>query len=264
MKKLFDFILESLINSSELNEKLEFIEISKEELKKILDTDDYQHGKVLNLNNIDDFNNIWLIEYGAYYKISYDNKCIGVFSFLRPNDLLDIVKDSDNNNQKYTDKIFMKFLYCPLIINTYTHKYKDELIFNSNDLKIDDDLKQIIDNQLKDNNFFYSKKYDNIIIELYKNVGYIGVWAINQNIKKKLDINDFALVKVFFNKLLKLCKDNKCKYIFAHGKDPRTQKMYIKLGGFKSFEKSLDTYFDTRNKENLLNELSKGFLGKEI
>ena len=91
MKKLFDFILESLINSSELNEKLEFVEISKEELKKILDTDDYQHGKVLNLNNIDDFNNIWLIEYGTYYKISYDNKCIGVFSFLSPKSLVIVV-----------------------------------------------------------------------------------------------------------------------------------------------------------------------------
>ena len=158
----------------------------------------------------------------------------------------------------------MKFLYGPLIINTYTNKYKDELIFDSNDLKIDNNLEKIINNQVKDNSFFYIKRYDNTIIELYKKMGYIGVWAINQNIKKKLDINDFALVKVFFNKLLKLCKDNGCKYIFAHGKDPRTQKMYIKLGGFKSFEKSINKYHDKYNKESRINILMPGFVGKEI
>lgn len=263
MKKLFDFILESLINSSELNDKLKFIKITKEELKSILDTDDYKHGKVLwdnfNMNNFDD---IWLIEYGTYYKISYDNNCIGMFSFLGPNDLIDLEKES-NNNQKYNDKMFMRFLYGPLIVNSYTNKYKDELIFDSNDLDLNDIFKKKIDNQLKLNKFMYSS-YNNILLDLYKKVGYIGIWVINQNIKKKLDINDFALVKVFFNKLLKLCKDNGCKYIFAHGKDPRTQKMYIKLGGFKSFEKSLKEYFDTTNKENVMDDLIPGFVGKKI
>ena len=264
MKHLFDFILESLINSSELIDKLNFKECTYKELVKILDTNDYSHGEVLGLDHGEEIDNLWLIDKGIHYQICYENNCIGIINILFPENIIDLFKNPKKLNNGERDKYMFKMLFLPLLTNTILKKYPKEIIFDNIENYDDyDNIKQKIDKFNSKGYFNYiDDNYNDFLISVFKNVGYIGAWAINQKLKKKIDINDFALVKVFFNKLIELCEKKGCKYIFAHGKDKKTQKLYIKLGDFMSFNNSLEEYWDLYddNKETI----TPGFVGKKI
>ena len=54
MISLFDYIIESLINSKELINDLTFKECSREDFFKTADTDEFEHGKALGFDNMND------------------------------------------------------------------------------------------------------------------------------------------------------------------------------------------------------------------
>lgn len=215
MISLFDYIIESLINAKELEKNLKFVESSKKEVYGILDTDDYKHGEVIGMSS-DDLNGktpnqTFLENEAIYYKIQYQDNIIGIISIVFPAQMANIKNDVDNWCCK---KIFKLFA-----LNSISQKHKNVDIFN---LKKSD---------TKDDEYSQTQ-IEELTTQLLEHTAYIGVWAINQNIKKKLDINDFSLIKIFFDKLIQLCKSHKAQYIWAHGKDDHITKMYVKVGKF--------------------------------
>ena len=82
MIKLFDFILENLINSGELRDKLSFNKISYKDFKQILFTKEYNFAKELGFKNEKEFDeNVFLgnQKYTQCYKICYDDNILGIF-----------------------------------------------------------------------------------------------------------------------------------------------------------------------------------------
>ena len=71
-------------------------------------------------------------------------------------------------------------------------------------------------------------------INILSKSAYIGLWQISPEAKKKIDINQIALIKVFFEKLLAILKSEHVTYIMAHGKDAHRTKGYVKVGGFSN------------------------------
>lgn len=213
MISLFEYIIESLINAKELENDLKFIESTKKEIYGILDSDDYKHGEVLGLDSdtlkgqSDD--EIFLENESTYYKIQYQNNIIGIVSIVFP----------EKMEKNSIDKMACKKIFNLFVLNSLSNKHKNSNIFN---------LKE---SDTKDGKYL-PLQITELTNQLLKQTAYIGVWAFNQNIKKKLDINDFSLVKVFFNKLIQLCKDHKAQYIWAHGKDEHITQMYVKVGKF--------------------------------
>ncbi len=294
ISNLYDYILESLINSKELNDDMKFVECSFDDIKKIIDTDDYEHGKVFNMSSMNEIDELAFSEISTYYTINYKDNIIGLFGYYKCGDS----KSNSVEGRKYNYILRRLFLY--LLWNELTQTYPDEYILGFDSIKKNDnkfDLSNSIDffNYIKmlftlfkndkdkcndiidiekfikyfclgDNNYYknamcYDKKikkyikthtnnkynissyeyaYDYIFYlsdELASVSAYIPIWGINQKIKRKLDINDFAIAKVFFNKLLELCNKDNVKYIMANGKDEKTGELYIKLGKFKSVPK---------------------------
>lgn len=215
MISLFEYIIESLINAKELENDLKFIESTKKEIYGILDSDDYKHGEVLGLDSDtlkgQSDNEIFLENESTYYKIQYQNNIIGIVSIVFPEKM--------ENLKNLHDKIDCKKIFKLFVSNSLSNEHKNSNIFN---LK-ESDTKDVQYSELQ---------ISKLTNQLLKQTAYIGVWAFNQNIKKKLDINDFSLVKVFFNKLIQLCKDHKAQYIWAHGKDKHITQMYVKVGKF--------------------------------
>ena len=213
MISLFEYIIESLINAKELENDLKFIESTKKEIYGILDSDDYKHGEVLGLDSdtlkgqSDD--EIFLENESTYYKIQYQNNIIGIVSIVFP----------EKMEKNSIDKMACKKIFKLFVSNSLSNEHKNSNIFN---------LKE---SDTKDGKYL-PLQITELTNQLLKQTAYIGVWAFNQNIKKKLDINDFSLVKVFFNKLIQLCKDHKAQYIWAHGKDEHITQMYVKVGKF--------------------------------
>ncbi len=66
--------------------------------------------------------------------------------------------------------------------------------------------------------------------------GFVVIWQLSNKAKKKIDVNQVSLLKIFFQKLTELIKNTRAKYIIAQGKDEHVTKAYIKLGGFNSTE----------------------------
>ena len=63
---------------------------------------------------------------------------------------------------------------------------------------------------------------------------YIGIWQISPEAKRKIDINQIALIKVFFEKLLAILKSEHVTYVMTHGKDAHRAKGYVNAGGFSN------------------------------
>lgn len=105
------------------------------------------------------------------------------------------------------------------------------------------------------NIFYLCQMYTNFINMEYKEnlnmkkIAYVTYFIMDDETKKKIDINPFSLIKIFFEKFLKEIKNEGIKYIFAVGKDQRTSDLYRKLGNFERFttdelEKIFKKYFD--------------------
>ena len=72
--------------------------------------------------------------------------------------------------------------------------------------------------------------------------GFVALWQLSNKAKKKIDVNQVSLVKIFFQKLTELIKNTGAKYIIAQGKDEHVTRAYIKLGGFNSTEEFYNKY----------------------
>ena len=77
---------------------------------------------------------------------------------------------------------------------------------------------------------------EKLVKRIMSKTGFVSIWQLSKDAKKKLDINQIALLRIFFQKLIELIKNSGAKYIIAQGKDDHITNAYIKLGGFKGVE----------------------------
>lgn len=92
----------------------------------------------------------------------------------------------------------------------------------------------------------YGYRFDDIV----KDSAYIILWQLSSKVKKELDINPVALIKVFYENLEAKLKKEHIKIIAAHGKNDKMKKSYIKVGGFEDYSsKYLTDYIQKTWKE---------------
>jgi hypothetical protein len=215
MISLYRYIFEA-IERNDIEKYLKFEEISLDEFEKIIMSDEYGNGKSLLGEYPEDVelkDMMFMIEQSDIFKIMYKNEPLGVVAYVLPKKLKKFLlseeeKDRDSSN-RYTLwnlclRPFLKAHYYQ-----YDEVYANEKIFDS-------DKRDAI-------NIFYGK--------CIKELAYITAWQLSPTAKKKIDINEISLVKVFFEKLVKELKNNGAKYFFAHGKDKRVCRLYVKLAG---------------------------------
>ena len=77
---------------------------------------------------------------------------------------------------------------------------------------------------------------EKLVKRIMSKTGFVSIWQLSKDAKKKLDINQIALLRIFFQKLIELIKNSGAKYIMAQGKDDHVTNAYIKLGRFKGVE----------------------------
>ena len=208
MKSLIQYLFEALVNRPELEKNLKFEKTTQDEILDILDSDEYNHfedliGEKVSRNYFKE--NVFLFDECTPYKILYEDKLVGVFSIMLPESLSKLQDGSYNN--------FMQFI---LTLVPIYKALKDNYNFN------------IINKNDYEN---YDTRRD-FTINILSKSAYIGLWQISAEAKRKIDINQIALVKVFFEKLLNILKSEHVTYIMAHGKDAHRTKGYVKVGGF--------------------------------
>ena len=208
MKSLIQYLFESLVNRPELEKNLKFEKTTPDEILDILDSDEYNHfedliGEKVSRNYFKE--NVFLFDECTPYKILYEDKLVGVFSIMLPKSLS---KLQDDNYNDYA-------LFAQTLLPIYK-ALKDNYSFN-------------IINKNDYEKYDYRRDFVNNILS---KSAYIGLWQISPEAKRKSDINQIALVKVFFEKLLAILKSEHVTYIMAHGKDTHRTKGYVKVGGF--------------------------------
>lgn len=105
--------------------------------------------------------------------------------------------------------------------NAYDRKEKAHASKKANDEKLQPQIRESAEKLVK---------------QIMSKTGFVSIWQLSKDAKKKLDINQIALLRIFFQKLIELIKNSGAKYIMAQGKDDHITNAYIKLGGFKSVE----------------------------
>ena len=142
---------------------------------------------------VNDVSEMGYWEVSNHYKMIYKNNCIGIFALYDFNNIEDTIK-------KYNDDNFSN-LFSQLIIRIFRMPIsRKKNIYNK-----DEFLKRSI------------------------YVTYLLMLSDNQ---KKLDISPIATIKVFFDKLKDICKNQHKDIICANGKDERITRLYCKCGGF--------------------------------
>ena len=238
MKSLIQYLFEALVNRPELEKNLKFEKTTLDELLDILDTDEYNHfedlaGEKMSKNEFRE--STFLFDRCTPYKILYEDKLVGVFSIMLPKSLSTL---GDNSIDDY--RIFLQ---------TLTPVYKALLDnYNFNIIDKTDYEKSI--NHIHFTNNILSKS------------AYVGIWQISPDAKKKIDINQVALIKVFFEKLLAILKSEHVTYIMAHGKDAHRTKGYVAVAGFSNPIDIFKKYSRLFYKDNP--ELYNGFVIKRI
>ena len=208
MKSLIQYLFEALVNRPELEKNLKFEKTIPDEILDILDTDEYNHFADLVEEKVSKNyfrEHIFLFDKCTPYKILYEDKLVGVFSIMLPKKLNTLQDDN------YDDYVFFAQTLIPIY-----KALKDNYNFNVID-KAD------------------YEKYDyrrDFVNNLLSKSAYIGLWQISSDAKRKIDINQIALIKVFFEKLLAILKSEHVTYIMAHGKDAHRAKGYVNVGGF--------------------------------
>lgn len=208
MKSLIQYLFEALVNRPELEKNLKFEKTTPDEVLDILDTDEYNHfedliGEKISKNYFRE--HIFLFETCTPYKILYEDKLVGIFSIMLPKKLGTLRDDS------YEEYVIFAQTLMPIY-----KSLKDNYNFN------------VIDKT--DYEKFDSAR--DFTINILSKSAYIGLWQISPEAKKKIDINQIALIKVFFEKLLSILKSEHVTYVMAHGKDAHRAKGYVKVGGF--------------------------------
>lgn len=100
-----------------------------------------------------------------------------------------------------------------------------------------------------------------LVKRIMSKTGFVAIWQLSKDAKKKLDINQIALLRIFFQKLIELIKTSGAKYIIAQGKDDHVTNAYIKLGGFKSTEELFTKYANSSARDG---EFLEGTVIKRI
>ena len=177
MKSLIQYLFESLVNRPELEKNLKVEKTTPDEILDILDSDEYNHfedliGEKVSRNYFRE--NVFLFDECTPYKILYEDKLVGVFSIMLPKSLSKLQDDSYNN--------FMQFILTLVPIYKALKDNYNFNIINKNDYE----------------NYDYRRDFVNNILS---KSAYIGIWQISPEAKRKIDINQIALVKVFFEKL---------------------------------------------------------------
>ena len=238
MKSLIQYLFEALVNRPELEKNLKFEKTTPDEILDILDTDEYNHfedlvGEKMSKNEFRE--STFLFDRCTPYKILYEDKLVGVFSLMLPK-TLDELKDDSLDDYR----IFLQTL-TPInkaLLDNYNFNIIDKTDYG----------KSI--NHIHFTNNILSKS------------AYVGIWQISPDAKKKIDINQIALIKVFFEKLLAILKSEHVTYIMAHGKDAHRTKGYVKVGGFSN---PIDIFKQYGGRPYAANpELFDGFVIKRI
>ena len=238
MKSLIQYLFEALVNRPELEKNLKFEKTTLDELLYILDTDEYNHfedlaGEKMSKNEFKE--STFLFDRCTPYKILYEDKLVGVFSLMLPKSLSTLGDDSIDDYR--------------IFLQTLTPVYKALLDnYNFNIIDKTDYEKSI--NHIHFTNNILSKS------------AYVGIWQISPDAKRKIDINQIALIKVFFEKLLAILKSEHVTYIMAHGKDAHRTKGYVAVGGFTNPIDIFKKYSSLFYKKNP--ELFDGFVIKRI
>ena len=238
MKSLIQYLFEALVNRPELEKNLKFEKTTLDEILDILDTDEYNHfedlaGEKMSKNEFRE--STFLFDRCTPYKILYEDKLVGVFSIMLPKSLSTLGADSIDDYR--------------IFLQTLTPIYKALLDnYNFNIIDKTDYEKSI--NHIHFTNNILSKS------------AYVGIWQISPDAKKKIDINQVALIKVFFEKLLAILKSEHVTYIMAHGKDAHRTKGYVAVAGFSNPIDIFKKYSRLFYKDNP--ELFDGFVIKRI
>ena len=101
----------------------------------------------------------------------------------------------------------------------------------------------------------------NLLNRIMSITGFVVIWQLSKDAKKKIDVNQVSLLKIFFQKLIELIKNSGAKYIMAQGKDDHVTNAYIKLGGFKSTEELFAKYANSSARDS---EFLEGTVIKQI
>lgn len=211
MISLLEYIFEA-IGRNELEKDLKFVEITNKEFESIIMTDEYEHGIAL-LGEFPEGTELrdlmFFYEQSTKFKIDFNGDTLGIVVYALPKD---IVKFLDNDSYDINKHIYKDICLKPFINAHYDNEVKSgEEVFNKS--KSNESEEEYLDNIIKE-------------------TAYITAWQLSKDAKKKTDVNEIALVKVFFEKLIKELKNAGVKYICAHGKNERVTKMYVKLANF--------------------------------
>lgn len=215
MITLLEYIFEA-IERNEIEKHLKFEEISLDEFEKIIMSDEYGNGK--NLlgefpKDVDLKDLMFLVEQSNIYKIMYNNETLGVVAYVLPKNLKKFLNSKEEKDKDSINRhILVKLCLRPFI----GEHYENSVSANE---KVFDDVNR--------EETFIRQYYEKCIDEL----AYVTAWQLSPTAKKKIDINEISLVKVFFEKLIKELKNNGAKYFFAHGKNERICRLYVKLAG---------------------------------
>jgi hypothetical protein len=216
MISLYRYIFEA-IERNDIEKHLRFEEISFDEFEKIIMSDEYDNGKGLlgelpEEVDLDLKEQMFMIKQSNIFKIMYKNETLGVVAYVLPKNLKKFLISTEEKDRHSTHRyILWKLCLRPFI----TAHYYSEV--SANEKVFDDPTSE-------ETNYSYEEK---IIDE----IAYVTAWQLSPTAKKKIDINEISLVKVFFEKLVKELKNNGAKYFFAHGKDKRVCRLYVKLAG---------------------------------
>ena len=177
--------------------------------------------------------------------------------------LLEIERDSDADIQRYTNE-YEKYYKKMIELREEYRKSKDPNVNHQID-DIDIQRRNAYDHleethaSKEANNKKLQPQLKSSVEELVKRImsktGFVVIWQLSNEAKKKIDVNQVSLLKIFFQKLIELIKGTGAKYIMAQGKDSHVTNAYIKLGGFKSteefYKKHSTPYFYKVNSEFL-------------
>ena len=289
MKTLIQYLFEALVNGPELEKNLKFEETDIDEILDILDSDEYNHfielcGKRYDKDVVKE--GVFLLNNCTHFKIIYEDTLLGVFSVCLPENFNNLMSTKGKNESAYKDFDLLTKLFYPffnaaiskapndiLDENDYKDVIEDYLEESKGNLEkledIEDSIrkfgrekskswKKIIEREIEQQKYKANVKLVNRIM---RKTGFVSMWQLSKDAKKKIDVNQVSLLKVFFQKLIELIKNSGAKYIMAQGKDDHVTNAYIKLGGFKSTEELFIKY---ANSSARTSEFLEGTVIKQI
>lgn len=209
MISLYRYIFEA-IERNELEKDLKFVKMTDKEFESIIMSDEYDNGKAL-LGEFPDekiSDLVLLYNQSTKFKIDFKGDTLGIVVYALPKDIVEKLQYSHPMDEEVYKNICLK----PFINVHYNNEVKSgEEVFDKP--KSNESEEEYFD-------------------KIFRETAYITAWQLSKDAKKKTDVNEISLVKVFFEKLIKELKDAGVKYIWAHAKNERITKLYVKLANF--------------------------------